>query len=44
MELAVDQQLRFPETVCISTQRSDIIIYSLKLRKVTLTKLTYPVE
>ena len=29
MEVDVDQQLRFVEAVCISTQRPDIITYSL---------------
>ena len=36
IEVDIDQQLRFPEAICISTQRPDIVIYSLKLRKVTL--------
>ena len=36
MEVDVDQQLQFPEAVCISIQRPDIVIYSLKLRKVYL--------
>ena len=44
MEVDVDQQLRFPEAICISTQRQDIVIYSLKLRKVILIKLTCPAE
>ena len=45
MEVDVDQQLQFPEAICISTQRPDIvIIYSLKLRKVILVELTCPAE
>ena len=44
MEVDADQQLRFPEAICISTQRPDIAIYSLKLRKVILIELTCPAE
>ena len=44
MKIDVDQQLRFPEAICISTQRPDIVIYSLKLRKVILIELTCPAE
>ena len=44
MEVDVDQQLRFPEAICISTQRSAIVIYTLKLRKVILIELTFPAE
>ena len=44
MEVDVDQQLRFPEAISISTQRPDIVIYSLKLRKVILIQLTCPAE
>ena len=39
MEVDVDQQLRFSEAICISTLRQDIVIYSLKLRKVILIEL-----
>ena len=39
MEVDVDQQLRLEETVCISTKRPDIVIYSLKLRKPILIEL-----
>ena len=39
MEVDADQQLRVPEAICISTQRPDIFIYSLKLRTVILTEL-----
>ena len=42
-EVDLDQQLRFPG-LCISTQRPDIFIYSLKLRKVILIELTCPAE
>ena len=38
MEVDVDQQLRFSEAICISTLRQDIVIYSLKLRKVILIR------
>ena len=31
MEVYIDQQLWFAEAICISTQRPDIVIYSLKL-------------
>ena len=44
MEVDVDQQLGFPEAICISTQRPDIVIYSLKLRKIILIELTCPAE
>ena len=40
MKIDVDQQLRFPEAICISTQRPDIVIYSLKLKKIILIELT----
>ena len=36
IEADIDQQLRFPEAICISTLRPDIVIYSLKLRKIIL--------
>ena len=44
MKIDVDQQLRFPEAICISTQRPDIVIYSLKLKKVLLIELICPAE
>ena len=44
MEVDVDQQLQFPEAICISTRSADIVIYSLKLRKVVLIKLTCPAQ
>ena len=44
IKVDVDQQLRFPEAICISTQRPDIFIYSLKLRKVILIALACPAE
>ena len=44
MEVDVDQQLRLPEAIFISTQRPDIFIYSLKLRKVVLIELTCPAD
>ena len=44
MEVDVDQQLQFPEAIFISTRSADIVIYSLKLRKVILIKLTCPAE
>ena len=44
MEVDVDQQLRFPEAICILTQRPDIVIYSLNLRKVISVELTSPEE
>ena len=44
MEVNVDQQLRLPEAICISTWRPDIVIYSLKLKKVILIELTCPAE
>ena len=34
-----DQLLWSPETVCVSSQRPDIVIYSLQLRKVILIEL-----
>ena len=34
----------FPEAICISAQRPDIVIYSLKLRKVISIELTCPAE
>ena len=40
MEVDVDQQLQFLEVICISAQRPDRVIYSLKLRKVILIELT----
>ena len=39
IEVDVDQQLRFPEAICRSTQRPDIVIYSLNLRNVILIEL-----
>ena len=44
MEVDVDQQLRLPEAIFITTQRPDIFIYSLKLRKVVLIELTCPAD
>ena len=44
MEVNVDQQLRLPEAIYISTWRPDIVIYSLKLKKVILIELTCPAE
>ena len=44
MEVHVDQQLQFPDIIWISTQRPDIIIYSLMLRKIILIELTCPAE
>ena len=44
MEVDVDQQYPLPEAICISTQRPDIVIYSLKLRKVILKQLTCSAE
>ena len=44
MEIDVHQQLPFPEAICISTQRPDVAIYSLKLRKFVLIELTCPAE
>ena len=44
MEIDIDQQLRFTEAICISTKRPDIVIYSLKLRKVILIELACPAE
>ena len=36
----LDQQLLFPEIICSSTQRPDIVIYSVKLKKVVVVELT----
>ena len=44
MEVDLDQQLRFPEGICLSIQKPYIVIYSLKLRKVILIELTCPAE
>ena len=44
MEADVDQQLWFPEAASTSAQWPDIIICSLKLRKLILIKLTCPAE
>ena len=44
METDLDQQLLFPEIICSSTQRPDIVIYSVKLKKVIVVELTCPAE
>ena len=44
MEIDVDQPLRFQEAIWTSTQRPDVVIYSLKLRKIILAELTCPAE
>ena len=44
MEVDKNQQLQFPEVVCISTKRPDVVIYLLNLRKVILIDLTCPIE
>ena len=44
METDLDQQLLFPEIICSSTQRPDIVIYSIKLKKVVVVELTCPAE
>ena len=44
MDVDIHKQLRFPEPVCISPQRPDIVIYSLTLRIVILIEVIFPVE
>ena len=44
METDLDQQLRFPEIICSSTQSTDIVIYSVKLKKVVVVELTCPAK
>ena len=43
MEVDIDQQLWFPEAICILTQRPDVVIKLLKL-KVILLELACPAE
>ena len=44
METDLDQQLLFPEIICSSTQRPDIVIYLAKLKKVVVVELTCPAK
>ena len=44
METDLDQQLQFPEIICSSTQRPDIVLYLDKLKKVVVVELTCPAE